>query len=134
MSDSASKKLDTKLEVVSDRKAPQPLGTEDVSERRHIRQQDERLLNSWWRETIWMLLAYGLLVASCYLLTTFNDQHPPLWKYGLSINTVLAIVSTLIRVSLTAIVESCTTFVQRITINLIYNRYQPVKVDTIQAA
>jgi hypothetical protein len=113
MSDSASEQSDIKLEVEGDRKASKPLRTEDVSERRHIHQPDERLLKSWWKETLWMLLAYGLLAALFLLLKSFK-----IWRSGLRYNTVIAIATTSIRVCLMAIVESGTKFVQKIIISL----------------
>jgi hypothetical protein len=62
-------------------------------------------LTAWWFETLSLLLATGALVAITVTLAKFNRQEQPSWKYRINLNTLVAILSTLLRVGMTVGVE-----------------------------
>ena len=63
------------------------------------------ILRTWWKEWVLVLLAVGILLAIIVILR-LNDQQPqPNWSLGLNVNTVIAILATLLRSSLVTVVE-----------------------------
>jgi hypothetical protein len=56
------------------------------------------LLAAWWFEILSLLVAIGALVAIAVTLIRFNQKEQPAWKYRLNLNTLIAILSTLLRV------------------------------------
>ncbi|QDS74890.1 hypothetical protein FKW77_003680 [Venturia effusa] len=64
-----------------------------------------RLAAAWWQEIISFLCAAGFFVAIAIILVKYSGQEQPDWKYGLNLSTLVAILSTLLRVSLVMVVE-----------------------------
>jgi hypothetical protein len=50
-------------------------------------------------------MAIGAFLAIVTILAVYNNEEQPAWKYSLNINTLVAILSTLLRASLVVIVE-----------------------------
>jgi hypothetical protein len=63
------------------------------------------LVTVWWTETISLLMAIGAFLAIVTILAIYDNQEQPAWKYSLNLNTLVAILSTLLRASLVVIVE-----------------------------
>jgi hypothetical protein len=63
------------------------------------------LVTVWWAETISLLMAIGAFLAIVTILAVYDNQEQPAWKYSLNLNTLVAILSTLLRASLVVIVE-----------------------------
>ncbi|KAH7077370.1 hypothetical protein FB567DRAFT_535119 [Paraphoma chrysanthemicola] len=62
-------------------------------------------LKSWWQEVALSLLTIALLVTIISMLRAFNNEPLPEWSVGLNLNTVVALLATLIRSSLAMVVE-----------------------------
>lgn len=63
------------------------------------------LTTLWWKEIISFLVASGALVAIVVILVMYNGQVQPSWKYSVNLSTLIAILSTLLRALLVAVVE-----------------------------
>jgi hypothetical protein len=63
------------------------------------------VLQTWWKEWVLLCLATGILIAIVVVLRCFNDQPQPNWSLGLNLNTIIAVLATLLRSSLVTIVE-----------------------------
>ncbi|KAF2133089.1 hypothetical protein P153DRAFT_271492, partial [Dothidotthia symphoricarpi CBS 119687] len=53
---------------------------------------------AWWSEILSLLLSMGALVAIIITLVMFNGKEQPAWKYSINLNTLIAILSTFLRV------------------------------------
>ena len=58
------------------------------------------LWTAWWSEILALLLGTGALVAIIITLVRFNGKEQPAWKYSVNLNTLIAILSTFLRVCL----------------------------------
>ncbi|VUC23507.1 unnamed protein product [Clonostachys rosea] len=56
-----------------------------------------QVLKAWYPELLWVAFDIALLVALIIILAEFNDKPMPKWKLGLTLNTVVAILSTVSR-------------------------------------
>jgi hypothetical protein len=59
---------------------------------------------AWWLELLALIAGIGAFIAIAVILTTYNGQQQPDWKWGLNLNTVIAILSTLLRSSMLVVV------------------------------
>jgi hypothetical protein len=50
-------------------------------------------------------MATGAFLAIVTILAVYDNEEQPAWKYSLNLNTLVAILSTLMRASLVVIVE-----------------------------
>jgi hypothetical protein len=64
--------------------------------------------STWAVETGLLIFATAIIVAILCLLAGFNRQVVPDWKYSINLNTLAAILSTILRASLVSIAESGT--------------------------
>lgn len=63
------------------------------------------LVTVWWNEAVSLLMATGAFLAIVTILAVYDNKEQPAWKYSLNLNTLVAILSTLMRASLVVIVE-----------------------------
>lgn len=63
------------------------------------------VLRAWWKEWVLVLVAIGILAAITIILRLFNDQPQPNWNQSLNLNTMIAVLATLLRSSLVTVVE-----------------------------
>lgn len=59
----------------------------------------------WWKESVLLLLATSILVAISSILAIYTGKPLPKWTLGLNLNTVVALMATLLRSSLVMVVE-----------------------------
>ncbi|KAF2033853.1 hypothetical protein EK21DRAFT_34179, partial [Setomelanomma holmii] len=59
----------------------------------------------WWREFVSSMLTIALLVTVVSILAAYNGKPLPSWTIGLNLNTIVAILATLMRSSLVVVVE-----------------------------
>jgi hypothetical protein len=57
-------------------------------------------LRSWAYEVITMVISAGLVVAVALILLHFEDKEAPKWPHEITLNTVIAVLSTILRASL----------------------------------
>jgi hypothetical protein len=55
-------------------------------------------LTVWWFEVVSLLIGVAALAAIIITLLTFNGKEQPAWKYSVNLNTLISILSTLLRV------------------------------------
>ncbi|OAL52627.1 hypothetical protein IQ07DRAFT_678572 [Pyrenochaeta sp. DS3sAY3a] len=63
------------------------------------------VLKTWWQEWSLLLVSVGLLVAITSILRHYHQQPQPSWKLGLSLNSLIAVLATLLRSSIVTVVE-----------------------------
>ncbi|KAI1166114.1 hypothetical protein F5B18DRAFT_92053 [Nemania serpens] len=61
-------------------------------------------LRDWSYEMLGMMVAIGLLIAITMILRQFEDKEQPKWPHELTLNSVIAILSTILRALLASIV------------------------------
>jgi hypothetical protein len=59
----------------------------------------------WWKEIASLLVAVLAFVAIVLILSMYNGQEQPAWKYSLNVSTLIAILSTLLRVAMVVIAQ-----------------------------
>ncbi|OAL55033.1 hypothetical protein IQ07DRAFT_476272, partial [Pyrenochaeta sp. DS3sAY3a] len=59
----------------------------------------------WWKESVLLLIAISLLVAISSILATYTGKPLPKWTIGLNLNTIVALLATILRSSLVMVVE-----------------------------
>jgi hypothetical protein len=62
-------------------------------------------LATWWTEVVALTLAIGALIAIVVTMTEYHDKQQPEWKYKINLNTLIAILSTLMRACLVVVAE-----------------------------
>jgi hypothetical protein len=69
--------------------------------------KDKRLLplTTWWTEVVALALAICALLAIAVMMTKYHDKQQPEWKYKINLNTLIAILSTLMRACLVLVAE-----------------------------
>jgi hypothetical protein len=60
---------------------------------------------TWWIEWVFVLIAIGILIAIVVTLRLNNQQPQPKWGLGVNLNTVIAVLATLLRSCLVTVVE-----------------------------
>ncbi|KAJ6779562.1 hypothetical protein PWT90_10014 [Aphanocladium album] len=75
----------------------------NVKARTHLKHS---LLRYWVWEFASLFLAGASILAICFVLTFYNGRPLPEWPYGLSINTLLSVLSTVLRACLIAVLTS----------------------------
>ena len=65
----------------------------------------ETFLKTWAKECLLVLIATGLLIAIASILTSYNHQPQPGWGLGLNLNTIIALLATILRSTLVVVVE-----------------------------
>jgi Protein of unknown function (DUF3176) len=94
------------------------------------------LFISWWRETIWLFLACGLMASISVTLMGYTKDQQPEWNLSINLSTSIALMATLMRVCLISVVEAgtkLTVLLSRQSSNL-NSSYKSVKVDALQSA
>jgi len=82
--------------AMSSHSAPSPPDPALVRDR--IRRRNP--FRSWMYEAIAMVLSAGLVVAVASILLHFQDKEAPKWPHEITLNTVIAVLSTILRASL----------------------------------
>jgi hypothetical protein len=62
-------------------------------------------LLTWWKESVLLLAALGLLIAIVSILAAYGGKPLPKWTLGLNLNTVVALLATALRSSLVMVLE-----------------------------
>ncbi|KAF2402164.1 hypothetical protein EJ06DRAFT_528284 [Trichodelitschia bisporula] len=62
-------------------------------------------LKGWWTEAGILLLGFSLLAAIMSVLATYHGKVQPKWKYRINLNTLAAVMSTILRACLVSVVE-----------------------------
>ncbi|KAH8714832.1 hypothetical protein GQ44DRAFT_624959 [Phaeosphaeriaceae sp. PMI808] len=57
-------------------------------------------LRTWWKEWALVVLSLGFLIAIIVIFRIYNGRTQPNWRLGLNLNTVIALLATLLRSSL----------------------------------
>lgn len=65
--------------------------------RRPMRSMLFAILTGWWAEIAWLLISVGSLCALAMLLERFDNKPLPNWPAGITLNTVVALLSTISR-------------------------------------
>lgn len=65
-------------------------------------------LKDWAYELLSMTVAIGLLIAIILILRRFEDKEQPKWPHELTLNSVIAILSTILRALLASIIAEGT--------------------------
>ncbi|KAF2849956.1 hypothetical protein T440DRAFT_508432 [Plenodomus tracheiphilus IPT5] len=63
------------------------------------------LLTTWWTEIVSLVLAIAALIAIVVMMTEYHNKQQPEWKYKINLNTLIAILSTLMRACLVVVAE-----------------------------
>jgi hypothetical protein len=70
-----------------------------------IKGNHQALLTTWWFEAVSLALAMAALTAIVVLMAEYHDKQQPEWKYRINLNTVIAILSTLMRACMIVVAE-----------------------------
>jgi hypothetical protein len=62
-------------------------------------------LMTWWLEAVSLALAIAALSAIVGIMAEYHDKQQPEWKYRINLNTVIAILSTLMRACVVVVAE-----------------------------
>lgn len=68
-------------------------------------QRQTMLLTTWWLEIVSLSLAMAALVAIAVIMSEYHKKEQPAWKYTINLNTLIAILSALLRVCMVVVVE-----------------------------
>jgi predicted component of type VI protein secretion system len=60
---------------------------------------------TWWLEAVSLALAIAALSAIVGIMAEYHDKQQPEWKYRINLNTVIAILSTLMRACVVVVAE-----------------------------
>jgi hypothetical protein len=63
------------------------------------------LLAAWWMESASLATAIAALIAIVVMLAQYNNKEQPTWKRAINLNTLVAILSTLMRACLVVVAE-----------------------------
>jgi hypothetical protein len=63
------------------------------------------LFFAWWLELASLLLAIAAFIAIAITLYKYNQQEQPAWRYSINLNTLVAILSTVLRACMVVVVE-----------------------------
>lgn len=63
------------------------------------------LITTWWTELLSLVLAIGALIAIAVTMAEYNKKEQPAWKHTISLNTLVAVLSTLLRACMVFVVE-----------------------------
>jgi hypothetical protein len=63
------------------------------------------LLKTWWFELASLTVAMAALVAIAITLAQYNKKEQPAWRYSLNLNTLIAILATLLRACMVVVAE-----------------------------
>lgn len=88
-----------------------PTSCQEYEKQRHDATNDRyrwSLIGVWASELLVLLAAIGMMITIAAVLQRYHGQEQPSWKYSLNLTTLVAILSTLLRISLVQIVESTT--------------------------
>jgi hypothetical protein len=64
-----------------------------------------KLLKTWWLEVVSLIIAVSALIAIVATVAKYNNKQQPAWKYAINLNTLVAILSTLMRACMVAVAE-----------------------------
>lgn len=56
-----------------------------------------RILEDWWQEILWCFISLAAFVALVLVLKEFNQKPLPRWPSGMTLNTIIAALSTVAR-------------------------------------
>lgn len=84
-----------------DRPAPEP-NDADVAKTRNDRIS---LLTAWWREVVSLAIATAAFIAIIVTMVKYNKKEQPTWKHAINLNTLIAILSTLLRACMVLVIE-----------------------------
>lgn len=95
----------------------------------------ELLLKTWWIEIVSLLIATAALIAIVVTLAKYDGQEQPAWSYAINLNTLIAILATLLRACMVIVAEEGVKLPYGLTTNLlILGSYEPTQVDAIPSA
>ncbi|OLN94121.1 hypothetical protein CCHL11_07147 [Colletotrichum chlorophyti] len=57
------------------------------------------VFQGWWQEVIWCLISLACIIVLVTVLQSYDNQPLPNWPHGLTLNTVVAFISTFCRTS-----------------------------------
>ncbi|CAO2655539.1 Nn.00g043420.m01.CDS01 [Neocucurbitaria sp. VM-36] len=63
------------------------------------------LMTTWWFEIISLILAMAALIAIAVTMAEYHKKEQPAWKFSINLNTMIAILSALLRVCVVFVVE-----------------------------
>lgn len=63
------------------------------------------LLSTWWTETTSLAIATAAFIAIMVTMVEYNGKEQPAWKYAINLNTLIAILSTLLRACMVFVTE-----------------------------
>jgi hypothetical protein len=92
-----------------------------------------KLLKTWWLEVVSLIIAVSALIAIVATVAEYNAKEQPDWKYAININinTVVAILSTLMRACLVAVAEQGKANRAFISCQLIPFSHQPAEMAVV---
>jgi hypothetical protein len=96
-----------------------------------VKENPVKLLKTWWIEVTSLIIAISALIAIVVTVAGYNNKQQPAWKYALNLNTLVAILSTLMRACIVAVAEESE--VNRVVSHcwLTRSSHQPAEMDVV---
>lgn len=63
------------------------------------------LLKTWWIELLSLVAAIAALTAIVATLAKYNKKEQPAWRFAINLNTLIAILSTILRACMAVVAE-----------------------------
>jgi hypothetical protein len=82
-----------------------PASTSTNEEETEGKDSRKALLMTWWVEITFLMVAIAALVAIVVTMAEHDRKEQPAWRYTINLNTLIAILSTLLRACMVFVVE-----------------------------
>lgn len=92
------------------------------------------LLKTWWVDLLSLVTAIAALAATVAILAKFNEKVQPAWPFAINLNTLIAIVSTLLRACMAVVAEEGKFLSSRCHHLLLLCSHQPAQVDDVSTS
>jgi hypothetical protein len=86
------------------------------------------LLKTWWFELASLTVAMAALIAIAITLAEYNNKEQPAWKFSLNLNTLIAILATLLRACMVVVAEEGEAYSAWSNQSLTHSSHQSTKV------
>jgi hypothetical protein len=102
--------------------------------RNKIKRKSPALLKTWWFELASLTVAMAALIAIAITLAEYNNKEQPTWKFSLNLNTLIAILATLLRACMVVVAEEGEAYLACSNYSLTYSSHQPAEVALVSPA
>ncbi|KAF2396138.1 hypothetical protein EJ06DRAFT_244985 [Trichodelitschia bisporula] len=83
-----------------------PAASATIESAPSVKSEKRTALQGWWLEGLSLLIAIALLSAISTILAVYNGKRQPSWRYSINLSTIIAVMSTLLRMCLSTAVEA----------------------------